>query len=45
MKHAITWYSNPTNDLIKQLDADELDVFNTDIQDAIDGVIEDWEGK
>ena len=45
MKEVITWYSNPNNDFIKQLDADELDVFNTDIQDAIDGVIEDWEGK
>jgi hypothetical protein len=45
MKDPITWYSNPTNDLIKQLDADELDVFNTDIQDAIDGVLEDWIGK
>ena len=45
MKQAITWYANPTNDLIRQLNADELDVFNTDIQDAIDGVLEDWADK
>jgi len=45
MKDPITWYSNPTNDFIRELNADELDVFNTDIQDAIDGVIEDWKGN
>ena len=45
MKNPITWYSNPTNDLIRQLSIDELDLFNADMQDAIDGVLEDWGNK
>jgi predicted short-subunit dehydrogenase-like oxidoreductase (DUF2520 family) len=33
------------NSFIVTLSADELDLFEADMQDAIDGVIEDWEGK
>jgi len=42
---AITWDSNPTNELIRQLDSDELELFEADVQDAIACVIEDWEGR
>jgi hypothetical protein len=45
MKQAITWYSNPTNDLIRQLDSNELELFEADIQDAIECVLEDWINK
>jgi hypothetical protein len=41
----ITWKSNHKSSLIEQMTADELDLFEADINDAIDGVIEDWEGK
>lgn len=45
MKNPITWYSNPTNDLIRKLDQNELEFFEADIADAIECVLEDWEGK
>jgi hypothetical protein len=45
MKEPIAWYSDFTNALIKQLDANELELFNADMQDAIDGVLEDWKVK
>jgi hypothetical protein len=41
----ILWKSNWRNPLIEKMTPDELDLFQADIQDAIDGVIEDWEGK
>jgi len=41
----ILWKSNWRNPLIEKMQADELDLFQADIQDAIDGVIKDWEGK
>jgi hypothetical protein len=31
--------------VMDKLTADELELFEADIADAIDGVIEDWEGK
>jgi hypothetical protein len=33
------------NSFIGTLSQNELDLFEADMQDAIDGVIEDWEGK
>jgi hypothetical protein len=44
MKQPVTWYSNPTNDLIRKLNENELEMFTADMQDAIDGVITDWKG-
>jgi hypothetical protein len=41
----ITWKSNDKNSFIDNMTLDELAIFEADIQDAIDGVIEDWEGK
>jgi hypothetical protein len=41
----ITWKSNDKNSFIDNMTQDELAIFEADIQDAIDGVIEDWEGK
>ena len=45
MKDPITWKSNHDSTLIDNMSADELDLFEADINDAIDGVIEDWEGR
>ena len=41
----ITWKPNDKNSFINALTQDELAILEADIQDAIDGVIEDWEGK
>jgi hypothetical protein len=41
----ITWKPNDKNSFISKLTQDELAIFEADIQDAIDGVIEDWEGN
>jgi hypothetical protein len=41
----ITWKPNYKNSFIDKLTQDELAILEADIQDAIDGVIEDWEGK
>lgn len=41
----ITWKPNDKNSFISVLTQDELAIFEADIQDAIDGVIEDWEGR
>ena len=41
----ITWKPNDKNSFIDKLTQDELAIFEADIQDAIDGVIEDWEGN
>ena len=41
----ITWKPNDKNSFISVLTQDELAIFEADIQDAIDGVIEDWEGN
>ncbi len=41
----IAWKSNYKNSLIDAMTQDELAIFEADIQDAIDGVIEDWEGR
>jgi hypothetical protein len=40
----ITWKSNDKNSFIDNMTQDELAIFEADIQDAIDGVIEDWKG-
>lgn len=42
---AIVWKLNAMSELIKGMNADELEVFQADMQDAIDGVIEDWDGR
>jgi hypothetical protein len=42
---AITWKPNFRHSLIRGMSQDELAIFDADIQDAIDGVIEDWEGR
>ena len=39
---AITWKPKDKNSFISKLTQDELAIFEADIQDAIDGVIEDW---
>ena len=41
----ITWKPNDKNSFIDNMTQDELAIFEADIQDAIDSVIEDWEGK
>jgi hypothetical protein len=41
----ITWKPNDKNSFIDNMTPDELAIFEADIQDAIDTVIEDWEGK
>jgi hypothetical protein len=41
----ITWKSNDKNSFIDSMTPDELAIFEADIQDAIDSVIEDWQGK
>jgi hypothetical protein len=33
------------NSFIGNLSPDEIDLFNADLEDAVDGVIEDWQGK
>jgi len=38
----ITWKSNDKNSFIDNLSEHELAIFEADIQDAIDAVIEDW---
>ena len=38
----ITWKPNDKNSFINNMTQDELAIFEADIQDAIDGVIEDW---
>jgi hypothetical protein len=43
--YPVTWKANHESSLLKDMSPDELDLFETDMQDAIDGVIEDWEGK
>jgi len=40
----ITWKSNDKNSFIDNMTQDELAIFEADIQDAIDTVIEDWKG-
>jgi hypothetical protein len=40
----ITWKPNDKNSFIDNMTPDELAIFEADIQDAIDGVIEDWKG-
>ena len=40
----ITWKPNDKNSFIDGMTPDELAIFEADIQDAIDGVIEDWKG-
>jgi hypothetical protein len=41
----ILWDHNPARTFIDDLSADELELLNADIQDAIDGVLEDWRDK
>jgi hypothetical protein len=41
----ITWKPNYQNSFIEGMTQDELAIFHADIQDAIDSVIEDWEGR
>jgi hypothetical protein len=40
----ITWKPNDKNSFIDNMTQDELAIFEADIQDAIDTVIEDWKG-
>jgi hypothetical protein len=40
----ITWKPNDKNSFIDNMTPDELAIFEADIQDAIDTVIEDWKG-
>jgi hypothetical protein len=40
----ITWKPNDKNSFIDNMTPDELAIFEADIQDAIDSVIEDWKG-
>jgi hypothetical protein len=41
----ILWDHNPARTFIDDLSGDELELLNADIQDAIDGVLEDWRDK
>ena len=41
----ILWSNNPQSSFIDDLSPDELELLNADIQDAIDGVLEDWRDK
>jgi hypothetical protein len=41
----VIWKCNPESEMIQNMSADELDLFDSDVRDAIDGVIEDWKGK
>lgn len=41
----ITWKPNDKNSFISALTQDELAIFEADIQDAIDCIIEDWDGR
>jgi hypothetical protein len=41
----VTWSPNYRNSFIEKMTQDEMAIFEADIQDAIDGVIEDWEGR
>jgi hypothetical protein len=43
--NTISWKSNIHCQLINNMSADELDLFEADIADAISGVLEDWEGR
>jgi hypothetical protein len=40
----IIWKPNYQNSFIGGMTQDELAIFHADIQDAIDGVVEDWKG-
>jgi site-specific DNA-adenine methylase len=42
---AVIWNCNEQSEFIQNMTSDELYLFDADIRDAIDGVIEDWEGK
>jgi hypothetical protein len=41
----ILWEHNPARSFIADLTSDEIELLNADIQDAIDGVMEDWSNK
>jgi hypothetical protein len=41
----ILWEHNPARSFIADLTDDEIELLNADIQDAIDGVMEDWSTK
>jgi|SanBayMetagenome_1026888.scaffolds.fasta_scaffold139700_2 hypothetical protein len=41
----VIWKFNYQNSFIDKCNQDELAILHADIQDAIDGVIEDWEGR
>jgi hypothetical protein len=41
----VTWSPNYRHSFIDKMTQDELAIFEADIQDAIDSVIEDWEGR
>jgi hypothetical protein len=40
----VTWKPNDKNSFVNSMTPDELAIFEADIQDAIDTVIEDWKG-
>lgn len=41
----IIWKHNTRNSFIEKLTDDEMAIFDADIRDAIEGVIEDWDGR
>ena len=43
--NTISWKYNIHCQLISNMSADELELFEADISDAISGVLEDWEGR
>lgn len=45
MEGLILWEHNPARSFIADLDDNELELLNADIQDAINGVIEEWRNK
>lgn len=41
----VNWQTNYRCTIINEMSADELELFEADIRDAIDGVLEDWGNK
>jgi len=41
----ILWEHNPARSFIDDMTPEEIDLFEADMNDAIDGVIEDWRNK
>jgi hypothetical protein len=43
--NVVKWELNPQATFTADLTDDEISLLTADIQDAIDGVIEDWSGR